>query len=105
MGAADIFPVPDMAPDDEPKRTAADALVVITRRYLPVGNLRIAALARKTHTAQDVVKHLYDQEIALLHAEAAVKNFIGIIAGRRVKRRLNALKSTAQSLQGPRRTL
>jgi hypothetical protein len=63
----------------------------------------IAALAKQTQTAQEIVKHLYDEEIAVLHAVAAVKNFIGVIAGRRVKQRLIALKGTAHSAQHSRR--
>lgn len=47
----------------------------------------IASLAKATDTAPDVVKHLYDEEIAKLRA-SNVKNFIGVIAGRRVKERL-----------------
>jgi hypothetical protein len=34
------------------------------------------------------VKCLYDEEIAILQAEASVKNFIGVIAARRVRRRI-----------------
>lgn len=48
----------------------------------------IATLARQTHTSQDVVKNLFYEELAALHASASVKNFIGVIAGRRVKQRL-----------------
>lgn len=48
----------------------------------------IASLAKATDTAPDVVKHLYDEEIAKLRAKSNVKNFIGVIAGRRVKERL-----------------
>ena len=48
----------------------------------------IASLAKETDTAPDVVKHLYDEEIAKLRARSNVKNFIGVIAGRRVKERL-----------------
>ena len=48
----------------------------------------IASLARATHTSHEVVKNLYDEEVAKLHAHSTVKNFIGVIAGRRVKQRL-----------------
>jgi hypothetical protein len=51
----------------------------------------ITALAKEAHTTQDVVQHFYDQEVASLEAQAAVKNFIGIIAARRVRRHLRAL--------------
>lgn len=52
----------------------------------------IATLARQTHTSQDVVKNLFYEELAALHASASVKNFIGVIAGRRVKQRLLRLQ-------------
>ena len=48
----------------------------------------IAALAKQTHTSPDVVQHLFNEELAALTATATVKNFIGVIAGRRVKQRL-----------------
>jgi Protein of unknown function (DUF3562) len=48
----------------------------------------VAALAQKTHTPIEVVKHLYDEELADLQANSAVKSFIDVIAGRRVKERL-----------------
>jgi len=53
----------------------------------------IAALAKVTRSAPEVVKQIYDEEIAALHSNAKVKNFVGIVAGRRVKRRLMALKA------------
>lgn len=51
----------------------------------------ITALAAQTRAPVDIVRHLYEEELAALDAEATVKNFIGIIAGRRVKQRLRAL--------------
>ena len=53
----------------------------------------IAALAKQTHTAHDVVKRLYEEEIAALHDKATVKKFVHVIAGRRVKQRLKAMKA------------
>jgi hypothetical protein len=50
----------------------------------------IATLARETDTDQAAVKYLYDEEIAALQGTASVKNFIGIIAARRVRQRLTA---------------
>ena len=50
----------------------------------------IATLAQETETEVAVVKCLYDEEIALLQAEAKVRNFIGVIAARRVRQRLAA---------------
>jgi len=41
------------------------------------------------------VKRIYDEEIAALHAKSTVKNFIDVIAGRRVRQRLAALKKGA----------
>ena len=50
----------------------------------------IAALAEQTATDAAVVKYLYQEEIAQLEAQSSVKNFIGVIAARRVKQRLAA---------------
>ena len=50
----------------------------------------ITKLAKQTHTDAEVVRHLYEEEIAALHREAAVKGFVGVIAARRVKQRLLA---------------
>ena len=52
----------------------------------------IATLAQETDTDAAVVKDLYDAEIAILQAQANVKNFIGVIAARRVKLRLAAAR-------------
>jgi hypothetical protein len=56
----------------------------------------IASLAHQTDTNRELVRHLYDEEIAALREKAKVKNFIGVIAGRRVKQRLRALRSSPQ---------
>ena len=48
----------------------------------------IASLARKTSTPIEVVRHLYDEERAELQGTSSVKNFIDVIAGRRVRERL-----------------
>jgi len=48
----------------------------------------VAALAHKTRTPIDVVRHIYDEELAELDSKSTVKNFIEVIAGRRVKERL-----------------
>jgi hypothetical protein len=52
----------------------------------------IATLAQQTDTDQAAVKYLYEEEIALLQGTASVKNFIGIIAARRVRQRLSAAR-------------
>jgi len=48
----------------------------------------IAALAEETRTDEAVGQALYAQELAALEAEFSIKNFIGVIAARRVKQRL-----------------
>lgn len=48
----------------------------------------LTKLARQTRADIDVVRHLYDEEVEALQKEAAVKGFIGVIAARRVRRRL-----------------
>lgn len=48
----------------------------------------VSAIARKTRTPVEVVKHLYDKEFAELKSNSAVKNFLNVIAARRVKERL-----------------
>jgi hypothetical protein len=50
----------------------------------------IAALAEETDTDRSIVKYLYAEELAILESQANVKNFIGIIAARRVRQRLDA---------------
>lgn len=50
----------------------------------------VASLANQTQAPLEVVKRLYDEEMAALQANAKVKNFIGVIAGRRVKTQLMA---------------
>ena len=53
----------------------------------------IAALADETHTDEAVVQGLYEEELAALDAKSSVKNFIGVIAARRVRQRLTAARS------------
>jgi hypothetical protein len=50
----------------------------------------ITKLAKQAHADVDLVRHLYEEEIASLHKEASVKGFIGVIAARRVRQRLLA---------------
>lgn len=49
----------------------------------------LASLAKETETPTHVVRRLYDEEMAALDANARVKNFISVIAARRVKNHLN----------------
>jgi len=71
------------------------------RNRVQPDEVTITTLARQTDTNRELVRHLYDEEIAALHERATVKNFIGVIAGRRVKQRLRALRggSSPASLQ------
>ena len=55
-----------------------------------VDEATIAALAEETDTDRSIVKYLYAEELAVLESQASVKNFIGIIAARRVRQRLAA---------------
>jgi len=55
----------------------------------------VAALARQTRLGNEVVKRIYNEELAALHSRSRVKSFVRVIAGRRAKRRLMDLSSTA----------
>jgi hypothetical protein len=55
-----------------------------------VDEATIAALAIQTDTDRSIVKSLYAEELAHLESQASIKNFIGIIAARRVRQRLDA---------------
>lgn len=59
----------------------------------------IAALAEETRTDQAVVHSLYREELAVLEEQASVKNFIGVIAARRVKERLTAPEERTRPAQ------
>jgi hypothetical protein len=61
----------------------------------------VAALAQKTHTPIEVVKQLYDAELADLLANSAVKGFIDVIAGRRVKEHLRRSPSRRAKRTAP----
>jgi len=57
-----------------------------------------AALAEETDASPEVVRDLYQQEVAAVGAGAKVRNFVGIIAGRRLKHRLmTAFKNKKKS--------
>jgi hypothetical protein len=61
----------------------------------------ISKLARQTHANVEVVRHLYDEELAALRRVATVKGFIDVIAARRVKQRLLAGASAAHRAHHP----
>ena len=60
------------------------------REALESDEAAIAKLAEQTHADVDVVRRLYEEEIAALCNEANVKSFVGVIVARRVKERLLA---------------
>ena len=51
----------------------------------------VATIARETATSIDLVRALYEEEVAALSAGATVRQFIGVIATRRVKLQLRQL--------------
>ena len=55
----------------------------------------IESLARQTSTPVQLVRDLYEEELARLKAGATVDNFVGVIATQRVKRRLRAQRRMA----------
>lgn len=55
----------------------------------------ITSLAQQARADVDVVRRLYNEEIEALQKEAVVKGFIGLIAARRVKERLQAARKLA----------
>jgi hypothetical protein len=60
----------------------------------------VTALALRSQTPMDVVRHIYDEELAELDSMSTVKNFIEVIASRRVKDRLLRLASESATLRG-----
>jgi Protein of unknown function (DUF3562) len=51
----------------------------------------VDSIAKETSTSLDVVKALYEEEVATLAAQATIKQFVGVIATRRVKQQLRLL--------------
>jgi hypothetical protein len=48
----------------------------------------VLAIARDTATSVDIVQGMFDDEVASLTAQAKVRQYIGVIATRRVRRQL-----------------
>jgi DNA transposition AAA+ family ATPase len=46
-----------------------------------------------------VVRSLYEEEMDKLHAQSSVKNFIGVIAARRVRERITAAREHGRPLK------
>ena len=63
----------------------------------------VTSLAEQTGTPEHVARQIYDEEVAALYARSNVKNFIDVIARRRARQRLSALKSSAPRSSGLRR--
>lgn len=59
----------------------------------------IATLAEETDTDAAVVKSLYEEEIEKLQAQSAVKNYIGVIAARRVRQQIAEARENGRLLK------
>lgn len=55
----------------------------------------IEDLARRTATAVELVKDLYEEEVTRLKADATVESYIPVIASQRVKRKLRMRRRSA----------
>ena len=51
----------------------------------------MADIAKETATSCDIVKTPYDEEVATLNAQATIKQFVAVIAAKRVKQQLREL--------------
>ena len=61
----------------------------------------ITALSNHMDNTPDLAKQLFDEEAAVLEAQATIKTFVDVIATRRVKQRLRELIIVRQgSLKG-----
>ena len=59
----------------------------------PRGNdSSVAAIARETETAPEIVRTLYDRHFSALNAQARVKQFVSVIVSKLVKDQLRALR-------------
>ena len=70
-----------------------------THGHAPKQEATIATLAHETDTDPAVVKSLYDEEIQKLQAQSIVKNFIGVIAARRVRERITAAREHGRPIK------
>jgi hypothetical protein len=59
----------------------------------------IATLAQELDTDQAIVKDLYHEELAILQTQASVKNFIRVIAARRVRQRIAVARERGHPLK------
>jgi hypothetical protein len=56
----------------------------------------VSAIAHETKMPIDVVRALYEEEVATLAHGATVRQFVGVIATRRVKQQLRANRTPAR---------
>jgi len=56
----------------------------------------LTAIAKETSTSLDIVKALYEEEVATLAAHATIQQFVSVIATRRLKQHLRVLGQTPQ---------
>jgi hypothetical protein len=63
-----------------------------THRPLPPDEAIVTAPSSHTDDTPHIAKQLFDEEVAVLEAQATIKTFIDVIATRRVKQRLRKLK-------------
>ena len=65
--------------------------VGLKRTQAKADDTTVDAIARETAAPADIVKALYEEEIASLNAQARLKQFVPVIAINRVKQRLRKL--------------
>ena len=58
----------------------------------PPNETIVTAVSNHVDNAPDRAKQFFDEEVAVLEAQATIKTFIDVIATRRVKQRLRNLK-------------
>ena len=58
------------------------------QRPPPPDEATVTALSNHIDDTPDLAKQLFDEEVAVLEAQATIKTFIDVIAARRVKQRL-----------------
>ena len=58
----------------------------------PANEAIVTALSNHMDNTPDLAKQLFDEEVAVLEAQATIKTFIDVIATRRVKQRLREPK-------------
>jgi hypothetical protein len=62
--------------------------ISLERNPMKSNEVMVDTLAKETATSVDVVRAMYDEQIATLNAHATIKQFIVVIAMRRVRQQL-----------------